>query len=179
MRWQCWAMALALLSAPPIAFDARPAEPAPPESFAVRSLKAGRIQATLAQLAARRAESPDVKRFAAALARELAARNERLARIVSSVGARDAMASVPGLEARDIPERTRVFRRLRARVGAAFDMQFLKAVIVGHENAIRGYETETRSGHGDIRALAAETVPRLMDRLDEARRLLGEIERKP
>lgn len=180
-RWARIALALALplalasigtrLSAPP----ALGAEPAPSESFAQRSLKAGRILASLTRLATERAEDPDVKRFAESLLRDLHARNERLAGIVREEGVRDVMQLAP-LSAEQVPERTREFHRLRARGGPAFDKQFLRAVIVGYENAIRGYEPETRSGNEAVRALAEESLPRLKRQLSEARQLLRDAE---
>ena len=165
------ASAGAALTAPPAAA----AEPAPSESFAQRSLKSGRILASLARVAAERAHNPDVRGFASALLRDLQARNERLAGILREDGGRDVMALAP-LSAQDVPERTREVHRLRARGGPALDKQFLRAVIVSHENAIRGYEAEARGNDDDVRAFAEDSLPRLKRQLSEARQLLRDAE---
>lgn len=165
-------LALALIAAAP--FAAQSADP-PAQTFAERSLKAGRIQASLARLAAQRAEHAEVRRFAAALQRDLEARNARLAAIVEAAGMRDASAALAGNTTHEIPQRPREFHRLRVRAGEALDRQFLRAMIVYCENAIRGYEAE-RSGADDaVRRLAADALPRLKDALGTARRLLAEI----
>ncbi len=182
MRAQVWgvAAALVLLCAAPAANPAFAADPTPSESFAQRSLKAGRIQAALARLAALRGENPGVKRFAEALVRDFDARNARLARLArpESQAAPLSERAMIYSSARDIPLRTRELHRLRALDSAAFDKQFLKAVIVGHENAIRGYAAEERGGAREVRAVAAEALPRLRQQLAEARRLLDEVEQR-
>jgi putative membrane protein len=170
-------LSLASIGAPLTALPALAAEPAPSESFAQRSLKAGRILASLARLAAERADDPDVRGFASVLLRDLGARNDRLARIVREEGVRDVMEIAP-LSAQQIPERTREFQRLRARGGAALDKQFLRAVIVSYENAIRGYEAEVRGSNDDVRALAEDSLPQLKRQLSEARQLLRDAEER-
>ena len=152
-----------------------PAADPPSETFAERSLKAGRVQASLAGLAAQRAAHGDVRRFAASLQRAIEARNARLAAIVRAAGLRDASAALAATPTHEIAPRTREFHRLRVRDGAALDRQFLRAMIVFHENAIRGYEAETDSANDAVRSVALEALPRLRDDLDTARRLLGEI----
>jgi predicted outer membrane protein len=172
MRLAAAGLALALISAVP--FSARSAEPSA-ETFAERSLKAGRIQASLARLAAQRAEHADVRRFAAALQRDLEARNARLAAIVRAAGMRAAAADLPANTTHEIPQRTREFHRLRVRTGEALDRQFLRAVIVYYENAVRGYEAEAASGSDAARRFAANSLPRLKRDLGQARRLLAAI----
>ena len=177
-RFASAAVAVALLGAPIFAPQASAAEPADPGAFAQRSLKAGRIQASLALLASERAQHPGVRRFAEAMLHDMRARNERWARIVRDGGVRDVMDEVRPYASDEIPERTREFHRLRTKDGPAFDKQFLKAVLVGHENAIRGYEAEERGANDKVRAVAAEALPRLKEQLGEARRLLEEIEER-
>ncbi len=172
MRLAVAGLAIALIGAPPGAVQA--AEPSS-ETFAERSLKAGRIQASLARLAAQRAEYADVRRFAAALQRDLEGRNARLAAIVRAAGMRAAAADLPANATHEIPQRPPEFHRLRVRAGEALDRQFLRAVIVYHENAVRGYEAETGSDNEAVRRLAAEALPRLKRDLGQARQLLAEI----
>ena len=172
------AMALALSSALSLPEPARGADPAPPEAFAERSLTAGRLQAALAHLAAQRAMNAEVRRFAASLARDLDARNERLARILYAIGARPAIESLPDGSTHDIAERTRRFHRLRVRDGAALDRQFLKGVVIGYENALRGYEAAAQSEDDEVKQLAADSLPRLKRDLGEARRLLEQVDER-
>jgi putative membrane protein len=170
MRLASAGLALALIAAAP--FSARSDDPG---TFAERSLTAGRIQASLAQLAAQRAEHADVRRFAAALRRDLEARNARLAAIVRADGMRGAAADLPANATHEIPHRTRAFHRLRVRTGEALDRQFLRAVIVYYENAVRGYEAKAASGRDAARRFAAESLPLLKHDLGQARQLLAEI----
>jgi predicted outer membrane protein len=170
------AVALLLLGAAAIATSAPAEEAGRSETFIERSLTAGRIQASLARLASIRADRPAVKQFAAAVRRELEIRNARLARLAGLEGvAPEAFDLVPEYSTHEIPQRTREFHRLRVRSGAAFDKQFLNAVIVSHENAIRGYEAEATGAHREIKALAADELPKLRTRLGEARRLLEQV----
>jgi putative membrane protein len=171
------AIALALWGAPFFAQDVFATEP-DTGVFAQRSLKAGRIQASLALLASQRAQNPAVRRFAEALLHDMRARNERCARIVRDGGVRDVMDEVRPYASDEIPERTREFHRLRTKDGPAFDKQFLKAVVVGHENAIRGYEAEEHGANDKVRAVAAEALPRLKEQLGAARRLIADIEER-
>ena len=178
MRLASAVLALALFGAAPLIPSTLAAEPAATESFAQGSLKAGRIQASLARLAVRRADSDEVRRFAGALLGELDARNGRLADIVRAEGFSETTATVGALPPSEIPERRREFNRLRAREGSAFDKQFLRAIIVGYENALRGYEAQASIRHEDLRTLVAESAPQMKERLAEARRLLEQIERE-
>jgi putative membrane protein len=169
---------LVLAGAPLLLHEAQAADPASSESFAQRTLKTGRIQASLARLAAQRAENPDVRRFAEAVLGGLRARNERLARIVRAEGTKDVMEEVPEYSTHEIPQRTREFHRLRVRGGPAFDKQFLQAVIVGYENAIRGYQAEAQSRNEDVRELAEESLPKLRGQLEGARLLLEDMKER-
>ena len=151
---------------------------ADPDIFAERSFKAGRVQASLAGLAAQRAATAEVRRFAAALQRDHEARNARLAAIVGAAGLRDTSADLAATPTHEISPRTREYHRLRVRDGAALDRQFLRAVIIFYENAIRGYEAETESANDAVRRLAAEALPRLRDDLGTARRPLEDVEKE-
>ncbi len=172
MRLAAAGLAIALIGASWCAAEA--ADPSA-QTFAERSLKAGRIQASLARLAAQRAEHADVRRFAAALRRDLEARNERLAAIVRETGMQAAAADLPANATHEIPQRTREFHRLRIRAGEALDRQFLRAMIVFYENAIRGYEAESGGGNEAVRRFATDALPRLKHDLGQARQLLAEI----
>jgi len=176
MRIAAVALALALIGAPHV--PAQSADPAPAETFAQRTLKAGRIQASLARLASFRSKTPEIKRFAEALASDYDTRNARLAQLVPGETRAQSLAerAMVYSSTHDIPLRTREFHSLRIRDGAALDKQFLKAAILGCENAIRGYETAARSEDAEMRALAADSLPRFKRRLVEAQRLLDALE---
>jgi putative membrane protein len=173
------ALALALLGAPALAQPATQAEPGRAQTFAERALKAARIQAALARLAARRSENPAVKRYAEALVLELDGRAARLARLAGGEDAEPlAERAIEFALPQDIPFRTQELHRLRARRGAALDRQFLKAAIIGQENALRGYAAAAKSDNAELRALAEDALPRLGRQLGEARRLLADMEER-
>jgi putative membrane protein len=176
MRIAAAALAMALVGAPLV--PAQSADPAPAETFAQRALKAGRIHASLARLASVRSKTPEIKRFAEALASDYDTRNARLVQLVPAETRAQSLAerAMVYSSTHDIPLRTREFHRLRVRDGAALDKQLLKAAILGCENAIRGYETAARSEDAEMRALAADSLPRFRRRLAEAQRLLDALE---
>src|SRR5262245_46833018 len=122
MRVAAAALALALAGAP---YMAQGADPAPAESFAQRSIAAGRLHIAFARLAARKAETPAVRRLADAIVRDGEKRIEALGHIAESEGAAGLASEVPGVEAKDLPARTRRYNHLRIRDGIAFDRQFL------------------------------------------------------
>jgi predicted outer membrane protein len=117
-----------------------------------------------------------VRDFARALERDLSERNQRLARLAREQRGTDGPDPVPGASPHEVPFKIREFHRLRVLSGPAFDKQYLNFAIIGYENAIRGYTAEAKSPGTEAGAIAAEALPRLRAQLEQARKLLAEIE---
>jgi putative membrane protein len=68
-------------------------------------------------------------------------------------------------------------QKLQALSGRAFDQEFVKHMVEGHQMAITAYETEAKAGNADTSALAQKTLPALQHHLEAAEALqkaLGE-----
>jgi putative membrane protein len=67
--------------------------------------------------------------------------------------------------------------KLKSLKGKAFDQEFVKHMVEGHQMAITKYEAEAKSGNADTAALAQKTLPTLQHHLETAESLektLGE-----
>lgn len=67
--------------------------------------------------------------------------------------------------------------KLQALSGRAFDQEFVKHMVEGHQMAITKYEAEAKAGDADTSALAQKTLPALQHHLEAAEALqkaLGE-----
>ena len=61
--------------------------------------------------------------------------------------------------------------KLQALSGRAFDQEFVKHMVEGHQMAITKYEAEAKAGNADTSALAQKTLPALQHHLESAEAL--------
>jgi putative membrane protein len=123
-------------------------------------------EANLGQLAQEKASSQHVKDFAQEMVTDHTADYTKISGVASKAG-----LTVPkALDAQHI----RMSAPLRKASGAAFDKQYARMMVSGHESAIAAYNKEAREGkNADLKAYAQATLPTLEKHKSGAQDLLG------
>ena len=148
--------------------------------FLGRAVRAADRSKAMLALAVERAENPAVKRFAETVHSDLAGTVKRLQELA---GRNAETANKPLAEAGAVAEysseamatKSPQYQRLKSLHGAAFDKQFMSGMVVGYENAIRSFEAEANSPDEATRRFTSESLPRLRDRLAEAKTILARL----
>jgi putative membrane protein len=132
-------------------------------AFAAQAAETNASAIRLADLAQRRAASPDVRRYASALHRDHTAAGQELAALA---GRRQwTPASLDGLQAqaREALDRAQ---------GPEFDQAFLDAMIASHEKALVSFRAAAASaGDAELKAFAGAHLTTLQNHLEHARTL--------
>ncbi len=127
----------------------------------------GQAEVQLADLAASKAASADVKAFAAKLKADHSKANERLKTIASA-----KLVSLPT----SLPSSQRnTEARLNKLEGAAFDKAYLDEMVRDHQRAINTFTGKTRSSDPEVKAFAEDTLPSLQSHLAQAQELRRQI----
>lgn len=186
MRWN-FAFAVLAASLASAGIDSVPrAETAQPsadrataaQDFLGRAVRAAERHKALLALAAERAERPAVKRFAEAVAADIADSVKRLEALAgrSPETAKKPLAetgAVAEFSTEAIATKNRQYQRLKSLHGAAFDKQFMSGMVLGYESAIRSFEAAATSPDEATRRFTSENLPRLRTRLEEAKTILA------
>lgn len=169
-----WVFALALLPVAACSSNTpAPVVAAPPPPLAsvdqtfimtAASIDASEIQAS--QLAATKARNPRVKAFASKMVTDHTATTQQLTTIAQSKGV--ALTATPTDTAQK-EEAT-----LEADKPRAFDHDYIQDQILGHEDAVKAFQTEIDNGQdADLKAFATSTLPTIKQHLIMAQRLGG------
>jgi putative membrane protein len=142
---------------------------APPPSdqdFLNMAAQTDMTEAHLGQLAANQAAGQNVKDFAQMLVTDHTNDYQQLGMLASKTG-----STIPkGLDAKQ-EKMVAPFEKLK---GAAFDRQFAREMVMGHQKAIAAYKREAQDGqNADIKAYATQTLPTLQKHLEAAEGLHG------
>jgi predicted outer membrane protein len=146
--------------------------------FLGRAVRAADRSKAMLALALERAENPAVKRFAETVQSDIANTVKRLQEIA---GRNAETANKPLAETGAVAEysteamatKSPQYQRLKSLHGAAFDRQFMSGMVLGYENAIRSFEAEAKSADEATRNFTTDALPRLRDRLAEAKSILA------
>lgn len=132
--------------------------------FAVEAADAGLMEVELGTLAATKATSPDVKRFAQMMVEEHSKANNELKSLASqkNITLPTAMGN----------EHQRKVENLREKTGADFDKEYMDLMVRDHKEDIDEFEDQAEDGHDpEIKAWASSKVPSLRKHLEEAERI--------
>ena len=148
------ALALALASLLPLGVSqARTLNNSTDAAFASMMLPHHEGGVELGQLAASKAQTPEIRAIGRSIVTSQSRQARTLRRMVRSFDTRPMMSP-------ETRERNRIdMRRLRAATGVAFDRMWLDVISAHHMGAIQMGEMEARGGHnGDARSLARRIV---------------------
>ena len=134
------------------------------EEFFEEASAMGVAEITTSQKALQQSENAEVKAFAEMMIKDHADANEKMA----------DMAAEKGLEISDeagLMDRARTWI-LERRDGESFDDAYANNQVAAHERTIELFERATRSDDAEVAAFAKETLPKLQEHLEEARKLV-------
>lgn len=150
--------------------------------FVRQALKAGQEEAALARIAAAKAQTGEIKRFAQMLDSDHIAVNEQLQLLTQRNGATPAPrdgskrggadnASPPAAAPGAAPSSAKA-EQLAKLGGSEFDKTFLAMIVEDHEKLVELYGAEAEKGSDPAaKKLATETLPKLKDHLRQAKSL--------
>lgn len=134
------------------------------EDFIEEASAMGLAEIETAQKALQESENAEVRAFAERMIKDHGAANEKLAGI----------ASDKGVELSDdakLMDRARALL-LEVREGESFDAAYANNQVSAHERTIELFERATRSEDAEVASFAKETLPKLKEHLEEARKLV-------
>lgn len=186
MRFTILVMTLALLSGTAAAqignpgfmradtrFDengiALPHQPNPDDRlFAILVGEGGKAEVALGELAAERASSNAVAEFGRRMVEDHTAANEKLAGIAEDSG-------IPLPEELNA-EHQAMLEKLQELEGAEFDLAYMQGQLVDHQKTTNLLIWEIGFGQdGALQRFAAATLPTVLDHLEQARAIIGEL----
>lgn len=131
-------------------------------TFAIEAAQGGTAEVKLGQLAVKKASDPNVKSFGQRMVDDHSKANDEL----KSVAAKDSMTLPNTLGAKD----QELYDKLSALSGAAFDREYMKAMVKDHEEDIKEFQKEASKGtNPGIRNFASSTLPTLQKHLQMAK----------
>ena len=141
--------------------------------FVKNAARDGMAEVALANLALQMASNPDIQSFAKHMIEDHTMANDRLAEL--------ATAGKVSLY-KDVTPKQKSTKNRLAKLNdrnRSFDRAYLKEAIADHQKAIKAYEKQSKYGtDADIKAFAAETLPKLKMHLDMAAALQTKIGEK-
>ena len=137
-------------------------------AFAMEVAQNGIAEIALARLAARNAQSADVKRFAQRVITDHTKVGNEVKQIASSKG-----ITLPvDMKA----EQKATVARLTTLKGAEFDREFITVMAESHDKSVTAFQEVARDGTDpDIKAFAAKTLPTLQEHQKMAHDIHGKL----
>ncbi len=128
----------------------------------------GIFEVEMGQIAAKKAQNPEVVSFAHRMVTDHSKVNAELKQLASTKGIT--------LPTEVSPQQKAQMDKLSALNGPAFDRAYMRAMVTDHEKDLREFEREARTGRDpEIRKFAADTVPILKSHLQEARKVSASL----
>jgi putative membrane protein len=158
---------LALIATPAFsqkkpAHEHAPKTPMTDQQFIDMAAQTDMLEAHLGQMAANQAASQDLKDYAQMLVTDHTNDYQQL----TMMAAKDNLTLPKGLD----EEHNKMIAPFDKLHGAAFDKQYIHAMIEGHTKAIAVYTKETNDAQNpDVKSYAAATLPTLNKHLDGQR----------
>jgi putative membrane protein len=128
-------------------------------AFAMKAAQGGLAEVKLGQLAAEKANNPDVKAFGERMVTDHTKANDELKSIATAKS-----ATLPSdINAKDQSE----YNKLSQLSGSAFDSAYVKAMVKDHEEDVKEFQKEADKGKDpEVKAFASRTLPVLQSHLD-------------
>jgi putative membrane protein len=144
------------------------------KEFVTKASACGLAEVNLGNLAAVRASNPAVKEFARHMVAAHTRANQQLLGLANEKG-------WPAAKTMD-DQHQKLFDKLSKTEGAAFDRDYMEAMVKDHEDAIKLFETESKDGKEDgLKTWAGKTLDHLKTHLkmaqDAAKQIKGGTER--
>ncbi|MES2980151.1 MAG: DUF4142 domain-containing protein [Pseudomonadota bacterium] len=135
------------------------------KAFINKAAGSGLFEVEVSKLAADKASSPDVKRYASMLVDEHTKANSELTSLASSKGVTPP-TSMPA-------DKRRIVDRLSRQTGSAFDKEYMQSVgIKAHQEDVKLFQNASRSAKdAEVKSFAAKTLPSLQQHLAEAQKM--------
>lgn len=148
--------------------DAAAAPVAGDAQFVARAAVSGLAEVQLGRLAQTKAASAEVKQFAQMMVADHTAANDELKRI--------AMAKTMNVPAAPDAMHKATIDRLAALSGAAFDREYMAAMVKDHNAAVALFESEANGGtDAELKAFAGKTLPKLRQHQSAASELAARV----
>lgn len=134
------------------------------KSFMQKAAVGGMAEVQLGQLAEQKASSQAVKDFGKRMVTDHTQADDRLKGVADS-----KFVNLPNsLDAKD----KALYDRLSGLSGAAFDREYMRAMVKDHRTDVAEFQKEANSGHDhDIKSFASLTLPTLQDHLRQAQQV--------
>src|SRR5215470_1788973 len=138
------------------------ARPAPSsEHFMQDAASGGQAEVSLGRMAANKAASPEVRRFAERMVKDHGAAGDQLKELAQRRGV--------SLSTRLDPADRELIDRLGKLSGPEFDREYMRAMVDDHEKDVAKFEREVKAGRdADVKAFAERTLPTLRQHLELA-----------
>lgn len=150
--------------------DAPQEEPLSDEQFVIRAMECTHAEVQRAELAQKRAEAVEVRKFAQSMSDEHDQCRKELLKQAGPL----KVGVVSGLS----KEHKESMDRLSKLEGNRFDREYLQTVIDNHQKAIKLFEAEAKSGSIDaLRVHAKKMIPVLQKHRQEAQNLKAKVEK--
>lgn len=134
------------------------------EDFLEEASALGVAEIETAQKALQHSQNAEVKAFAERMIKEHSAANKKMAELASSNGWEVSDKATLMDKARAMI--------LEARDGESFDAAYANNQVAAHERTIELFERASRSDDAKVAAFAKETLPKLKEHLEHARKLV-------
>ena len=147
---------------------AAPAIAALDDGFVKKAAKVGLAEVELSQLALEKTSNPEVKQFAQHIVEDHQRANSELQQLAQGKG-----IEVPD----EMSAQHKVTKgRLSKLSGAEFDRAYMKAMVKDHQESIKDFEKQAKSGKdAELKDWAAQTVPVLQKHSQMAKALRSQI----
>jgi putative membrane protein len=138
------------------------------KEFFITAVQANSAEVNLGHLAADKAASADVKKFAARMITDHHNANEELKKLAVRKG-----VALPAVVNKD---QAKAADDLANKVGKDFDRSFMAQMIRDHENVVAAFEkASTTATDPDLKAWVMQTLPTLKDHLTMAKQIEGKL----
>ena len=136
--------------------------PVDAKGFMTTAAESGMAEVQLGQLAAKKAQSADVKQFAQKMITDHTKANSELKQL--------AEKEIVSLPTELNAKHKDLMTKLQGLSGAEFDREYMKAQVEDHEKAVSLFQNQTDDGEdADIKAFASKTLPTLKSHLEMAK----------
>lgn len=138
------------------------------EKFFRDAVSCGVAEVKISELAEKQAKNEEVREFARQMAREHSKHNKELIERAKDL----KTAVVVGLDQKHKEK----LERLSKLENVEFDREYMKQIIEGHQDAIKLFETQAKTGaNADLKAFATESLPTLRMHLKKAQAISANL----
>jgi putative membrane protein len=132
------------------------------EKFVKDAAMGGMMEVKLGEIAAKNAESADVKSFGELMVTDHSKANDELKALAESKGIK--------IPAKLDEKHQKMVDMMSKKTGAAFDKAYIKDMVKDHITDVKEFATASeKAGDADIKAFAGKTLPTLKEHLKKAR----------